>query len=1164
MTLRADVHPSLAPTPFDVCGPLPTGTTVLEASAGTGKTYAIAALAARYIAEGWPLSELMMITFGRMATNELRMRIRERLAGVELALSQVIGSGDHQLTGDAVIRFLCTGDPDTVRIRHQRVRAALADFDAAMIATTHEFCQRMLDELGVLGDHEPDAVFTESMTDLVHEVAADVYLRRYAGGPAEPPFPFESGRRGATDALTIAAAAIQSEHVPLVPVPDDDSTLSEPAERYRFATEVREQFTIRKRRRRLYSYDDMLLRLQDTLHDPVTGPDAAERLRRRYRVVLIDEFQDTDPVQWDIVRTAFVGHSTVILIGDPKQAIYAFRGADVYSYLDAVEEAGAIGTLATNWRSDQALVEALGALMTEVPLGDPRITVRPVSASHTDRRLLAPDPQDRSRDSTVAPVRIRYQPYDPTAESPQSVSDLRPKVTADLVADISALLAAGPQIRIGPDHDHHRVRPGDIAVLVRRNDRAEEIAQALIAAGVPAVVLGAGSVFASEMAGHWLTLLTALEQPRQQQIRAVALTPFVGWTMRRLATADENAVTDLSARVRRWSRVLAHRGVAALLETITSEEDLGRRLLSDIGGERRLTDLRHIGQSLHAAAVNAQLGVGALIAWLRQRIAEAQTIAMDERSRRLETDDQAVQILTVHRSKGLEFPIVYLPDAWDRWCPDDEGQILRVHDHPADADRPPTADDLVLDVGGLAGANRRERAAQDRLESGGDDLRLAYVAFTRAQVQVVTWWLHSWNTPGSALHRFLFRSRDAGAELADRYPVNADPGSLPLGPGFSVEPIAVRPIAAWRPQQTRPIGLQARQFDRELDLEWRRTSYTALTAAAHGTEASAAGVTSEAEPTKEDDETPAAETLAESLAESLAASLAGATTDAQAVGTVSPMDDLPMGAAFGTVVHAIFERVDPQEAELAESLQRIAAEELAQLPAQEMTAQSLATGILPAWLTPLGPLADDHRLVDIPLPDRLSELSFELPLAGGSTPAERRDVRLGDVAELLAARLPAGDPLAPYPDLLGQPLLAEQSLRGYLTGSIDAVLRIRGAAGPRFLVVDYKTNWLGDPDQRPLRVAAYSPALLPQAMMHAHYPLQALLYAVALHRYLRWRQPGYSPDDHLGGVLYLFVRGMAGPDTPRVDGVPCGVFSWRPPAELIIELSDLLDGGGRR
>ncbi|HEX5862234.1 MAG TPA: exodeoxyribonuclease V subunit beta, partial [Nocardioides sp.] len=137
--------------------------------------------------------------------------------------------------------------------------------------------------------------------------------------------------------------------------------------------------------------------------------------------------------------------------------------------------------------------------------------------------------------------------------------------------------------------------------------------------------------------------------------------------------------------------------------------------------------------------------------------------------------------------------------------------------------------------------------------------------------------------------------------------------------------------------------------------------------------------------------------------------------------------------------------------------------------------------------------------------------------------------------------------------------LAEQSLRGYLTGSVDVVLRVRGEAGPRYLVVDYKTNWLGGYDD-PLTAAAYRPEALAAAMGHSDYPLQALLYAVVLHRFLRWRQPGYDPDVHLGGVLYLYLRGMCGPETPVVDGHPCGVFSWRPPAALLDELSDLLDG----
>jgi exodeoxyribonuclease V beta subunit len=219
-------------------------------------------------------------------------------------------------------------------------------------------------------------------------------------------------------------------------------------------------------------------------------------------------------------------------------------------------------------------------------------------------------------------------------------------------------------------------------------------------------------------------------------------------------------------------------------------------------------------------------------------------------------------------------------------------------------------------------------------------------------------------------------------------------------------------------------------------------------------------------------------------------------------------------------------------------------------------AESLAAALLPAARTPLGPLAGGLRLADIATHDRLAELDFELPLAGGDTPGA--PVALGALAPLLRRHLPAGDPLVSYPDALAG--LPEQQLRGYLTGSIDAVLRLPGS---RFAVVDYKTNWLGPigPDGRePLTSAHYTPPRLAEAMIGAHYPLQALLYSVALHRYLRWRLPGYTPEHHLGGVLYLFVRGMCGPGTPTVEGVPCGVFSWVPPAPLVQELSRLLDG----
>jgi exodeoxyribonuclease V beta subunit len=214
--------------------------------------------------------------------------------------------------------------------------------------------------------------------------------------------------------------------------------------------------------------------------------------------------------------------------------------------------------------------------------------------------------------------------------------------------------------------------------------------------------------------------------------------------------------------------------------------------------------------------------------------------------------------------------------------------------------------------------------------------------------------------------------------------------------------------------------------------------------------------------------------------------------------------------------------------------------------------------------TPLGPLAGSRALADIPTTDRLAELEFELPLLGGDEPTAGKATLLS-LAERLRSHLDPHDPLAAYPDRLSDPALAGQTLRGYLTGGIDAVLRVWDAAdAPRYLVVDYKTNWLGQFDPSgamPLTAWDYRPAALASAMINAHYPLQALLYSVALHRYLRWRQPGYDPAVHLGGVLYLFVRGMCGPDTPVVDGVPTGVFSWRPAPQLVEDLSALLDRG---
>jgi exodeoxyribonuclease V beta subunit len=1132
---------SSEPLPFDVCAELPSGTTVLEASAGTGKTYTIAALTARAIAEGAAeLNQLLLVTFGRMATNELRQRVRERLVSVESCLADAVAQRVPTSQLGPLEVMLTTGQPDELACRRQRMSRALAEFDAATIATTHEFCLQMLEGLGMLGDREPHATVVEHLGDLTREVTTDLYLRRYAAG-GMPPLSYD-------EALEIANQAVEAVHARLVPTglaPDDPSA---GGERVAFGTAVRQEVERRKRASRLFTYDDMLTRLRDALADPERGPAAADRLRQRYRIVMVDEFQDTDPVQWEILHRAFHRHSTLILIGDPKQAIYAFRGADVFSYLDAVQQADHVRSLVVNRRSDRALVDALDVLLGDTALGDERIAVRTVTAEHQQRRLTAPaDKQD-----VAAPIRVRVMPHQADAEKVPSVGAIRPLIADDLVADVTALLGSGAHL-LEPGGSRPVV-PSDIAVLVRKNERGEAIREKLVAAGVPAVMYGASSVYASPMAQAWLTLLLALEQTRQQSIRQAALTCFFGWTFAGLASASEEALIELTQRIRWWGKVLQSRGVAALLETAMADEQIPERLLSLRGGERMLTDLRHLGQSLHAAMTSAQLGVGALVEWLRARISEAREIGISEGTRRLENDARAVTILTVHRSKGLEFPIVYLPEAWDRYANgSDEGRILRLHEPTPGHLEWESSGECVLDVGGRHGPGRPERFSRYRDEEAGEDLRLLYVALTRAQSQVVTWWAPSFNTPASALHRFASRRPTDPASPKAVYPLNGDPfGSRELGPGFSVETITPRALTEWQSITELSPVLRVRAFDRELDLAWRRTSYSALTAAAHGADVPPPAVGSEPDLKREDDESvPATSTTIP--AES------GAIPTEVGLDQESPMHDLPSGVEFGTAVHAVFERVDAAAADLPAALRQACVATLAQGPATAMTADALASALLPAFRTPLGPLADEQRLCDIPRGDRLAELSFEYPLTGGDT--TNAEVTLGMVSPLLRRYLSPSDPLADYPDSLDDPALNTQALRGYLTGSIDAVLRIRREdQPPKYLVVDYKTNWLGGFDGEVLKVGDYTPPRMAVAMMSAHYPLQALLYAVAVHRMLRWRQPNYDPAVHLGGVLYLFVRGMAGPETPRVDGVPCGVFGWRPPAPLVVELSALLDG----
>lgn len=716
---------------FELLGPLPREgtTTVLEASAGTGKTFALAGLVTRYLAEtAATLDEMLLITFNRAASRELRERVRGQIVEAVGALQ-----GDAPPSGELVEHLLRGSDAERAQKR-SRLRDALANFDAATIATTHEFCGSVLKSLGVAGDNAADVELKESLTDLVTEIVDDRYLANFGRQETDPELTY-------AEALALALAVVDDPCAQLRP-PDPEPG-SKAAVRLRFAAEVLEELERRKGRLRAQGFNDLLIRLATAL-EAADSP-ARDRMRERWRIVLVDEFQDTDPMQWRVLERAFSRHSALILIGDPKQAIYGFRGGDIHTYLKAAGTADARYTLGVNWRSDRALVESLQTVLRDATLGHADIVVRGTDAHHAGHRLAsAPRP---------APFRLRVVKrhtlgYDGTAHVP--IEALRRHIPDDLAADVAALLASGATFAGRP------VVAADIAVIVEHHKDARACRNALAEAGIPAIYTGDTDVFASQAAKDWLCLLEAFDAPqRSGLVRAAACTMFFGETAESLA-AEGDALTDrVAGTLREWADHARHRGVAAVFQA-AQLAGMGRRVLSQRGGERDLTDLAHIAQLLHEAAHRERLGLPGLRDWLRRQAKAG--AGPPEHNRRLDSDAAAVQIMTVFVAKGLQFPIVYLPFAFNRNVRSDD--ILLYHD---DGTR-------CLYIGGKdGGAQRRTVEGLNRVEAAHDNLRLTYVALTRAQSQVVAWWAPTFDEVNGGLSRLLRGRRPGQSQVPDLY-----------------------------------------------------------------------------------------------------------------------------------------------------------------------------------------------------------------------------------------------------------------------------------------------------------------------------------------------------------------------------------------------------------
>ena len=1191
------------------------GSLLVEASAGTGKTYTLTTLAARLLVEaGHGIEDLLVVTFTVAATGELRTRIWQTLHAARDAVRDPAAEAGEQARGLAA-HWRRTG------VEHADVRLtrAIRDFDRATITTIHGFCQRALAEFAlhaelpfafaVSGDaalevesatrdfwrrrmvREPVALleYARQQRFVIDEAAAWTGRHHARPGVIRPAADSEASERsgaanraewlqafraahdawvdpaqqrtfhevmahyrwkkGRKDEVVCRAVidALDANDADLLPLKDAGyfapASLADklyknnpPPEIPLFtcferlgkaAAELGDAWLSDRRRgllkdagetlyrgnwsARCLSFDALLTQLYRALGDRDGGALAA-RMRARYPVALIDEFQDTDRLQAQIFEKIYAarrGGGGLIVVGDPKQSIYRFRGADVFAYLDAKSRvaAGHALDLTVNYRSDPALVRAVNAVFGR------------------DNPFLLPDiPFEAARAAAHDPgaLRVLDEEYDPSPLQlhlfPDSddgrkwnKGDLTRAAAAHAAGRIVRLLELGASGRAvvrragGPAAGRPLVA-GDIAVLVRTGEQGRTIASALQQGDVRTVELGTDSVFDSAEAAAVHQLLHALAADETDYHAAARLRGALAGDLFGLDLSaidrlqgDDQAWADWNEHARAWRRIWARAGIASLMRHLLFADHpaCAAHLLRHRDGPRRLTNVLHLTDLLHDAETRDRLSRRGLMDWFAHFKAQPER-GGETAQLRLESDEDLVKIVTVHRAKGLEFPVVLCPFAWFGHRPGTE-PTAEYYDSDAKT--------AVLDVRPSSAAVDRQRD-----EEHSDELRLLYVALTRAQYRCeVTWarvrdgeyaplaWLLHGRDTREANERHVqgLRAADWLAEVRQFVERADGPVSLSEhGYGEATLARSAAPAAAGQPHTK---TLAARRLDRQLLRTRQLTSYSALAAGAGADE-----------PAGEKEEDEAAHIDPEQVADD-----------------VRNEFTFPAGSRPGDCLHQILaNRLQPNG-----DPDGVCRDALARFDIDGDWTEVVRTLVTNALQSPLFPAgdgsADDATAFRLGHVDRpIVEMQFHLPVRGF-----RR-------AHLVRALQAHG-----Y-----EPALADGAgeINGFLNGYIDVVAR----AGGRWYVIDYKSNWLGND------LAAYSPAALERAMARHGYHLQYLLYLTALHRLLRLRLPGYDYDRHVGGALYLFLRGMR----PGAPG--SGVFRDRPSRTCIEAIDACFRGAG--
>ena len=1183
------------------------GAHLIEASAGTGKTYTIANLYLRILLEcAWTVQNILVVTFTKAATAELRGRIRDR---IQAALDTLDGS---ESTGNGSDETLLTVLKRCRNAPHarQRLRDALICMDEAAIFTIHGLCQRLLQEHAFESGILFETDFVGNQQDLLAAVIEDFWRETFYGASSglarlaqrtwkeperlldeiEPHLAREDvllmppihesdvapavyrrllefvrglwaeNRAGILDGLqklidgkdlSRADGNYQPE-----PLREADAALDaylrseiddyflpagfELFTHHKFKGSLNKQGLKRaveppfpeffeacqelqdlcrrkiiqlrtaafdycrsalvplKNSKKLLSYDDLIQRLNHALLGE-GGEHLSQAIAAQFPVALIDEFQDTDPGQYAIFSRTYRDRpdTGLFMIGDPKQAIYSFRGGDIFTYMRARRITASHYTLDTCWRSTSAYMQALNKLFRQekqpfIYSADiPYYEVHASLAGKANREPLL------IAGNAPPPFCAWFVQRTPDNTWHRSVQKEWARVTIARACaeEIERLLDAQREVRIGG----RVLEPRDVAILVRTHREARIVLNALQEHGIASVYLGRRSIYGSAEATELARILTAVAEPQSDRsLRAALATEILGKTAEWLAADEDERWDEVFQAFRAYYEEWRRHGFIAMFRTLLHEQDVPARLMRYPDGERRLTNLLQLGELLQGASQEQQ-GMEGLLRWFADSRRRPDDDSEDQQLR-LESDAERVQIVTIYKSKGLEYAIVFLPYIWDSRPRGAKGRPFSFHDE-AQAEMP-----LVFDLAGQE--ENLPRADKERLA---EELRLLYVAATRAKYRCYLAWGNISGAKNSALGYLLHQDQtmsDPVSEIPERIGKATDEELLAdlqaLNRGEALFEIAGLPPSGsmgGKREASAEGMLTARTFRASIDANWRIASFTALAAARQDVIDSA------------------------SLAEpDFDLRIASQDTVTESVPAPDSIFAFPKGARTGIFLHELFELMDFPSAvgsELCDSLTRLLRKHAYPVELWRPAVTRLVTQVLDTVLN-----ADQGlSLRAIGGARRVNELKFYYPLA---------TLRAAGLNELLRG-------FAAYAD--DPPSFDFDETRGMMHGFIDLVFEHDG----RYFLLDYKSNHLGN------RIEDYARDRLRSVVRAHRYDLQYLIYTVAVHRYLRHRLPGYSYREHFGGVYYLFLRGM---DAQR--GADFGVFYDQPEQALLERLDALL------